>query len=142
MGQYEMKTKPGSGGEKEVLAFLGRVSPENKRRDALELLKIFKSVTRAKPRMWGDSIIGFGKSAIQYADGRKAEWFLAGFSPRKQNFALYIMGRAENYAEILSRLGKHKTGKSCLYINKLPDIETSVLKELIRTALEKKKRKN
>jgi hypothetical protein len=81
--------------------------------------------------MWGPSIIGFGSYHYKYASGREGDWFLTGFSPRKQNLSIYIMSGFNRYEEILSRLGKFKTGKSCLYINKLEDIDVKVLEKLI-----------
>jgi len=95
-----------------------------------------KEVTGKEPEMWGDSIIGFGSYHYKYASGREGDWFVTGFSPRKQNLTLYIMGGFDNYDVLLGKLGKHKTGKSCLYINKLDDVDMDVLKTLVRASVE------
>ena len=94
-----------------------------------------KEVTGEEPKMWGDSIVGFGDYHYQYASGREGNWFLAGFSPRKQNLTLYIMAGFDNYDTLLSQLGKYKTGKSCLYINKIADVNLDVLKELVQQSV-------
>ena len=85
--------------------------------------------------MWGTSIVGFGSYRYKYASGREGEWFLTGFSPRKRNLTLYIMAGFENYDSLLADLGKHKTGKSCLYINKLEDVDIPTLRKLIRQSV-------
>ena len=85
--------------------------------------------------MWGTNIVGFGSYRYRYASGREGEWFLTGFSPRKRNLTLYIMAGFENYDSLLAGLGKHKTGKSCLYINKLEDVDIPTLRELIRQSV-------
>lgn len=90
-----------------------------------------QEVTGAEPRLWGSSIVGFGDYHYKYESGREGDWFVTGFSPRKQNLTLYIMAGFDNYDQLLSRLGKYKTGKSCLYINKLDDVDLDVLKELV-----------
>ena len=90
--------------------------------------------------MWGDSIIGFGSYRYKYASGREGEWCLTAFSPRKQNLTIYIMTGFDKYDGLMKKLGKHKTGKSCLYIKKLDDIDTEVLKELITQSVEAMKR--
>lgn len=124
----ELKTKPTL---MEPKAFIDGLSDEKKRNDADALLTIMSDITQQKPTMWGDSLIGFGQYKYQYASGRKGEWFRVGFSPRKQNITLYIMNGFSQYQHLLERLGKHKTGKSCLYINKLSDIDVDVLKQMI-----------
>ena len=115
----------------EPKTFIDGLSDEKKRNDADALLTIMSDITQQKPTMWGDSLIGFGQYKYQYASGRKGEWFRVGFSPRKQNITLYIMNGFSKYQHLLERLGKHKTGKSCLYINKLSDIDVDVLKQMI-----------
>ena len=90
-----------------------------------------QEVTQEEPMMWGDSIVGFGSYHYKYTSGREADWFQIGFSPRKQNLTIYIMDGFEKYENLLKKLGKHKLGKSCLYINKLEDISILVLKKLI-----------
>ena len=111
--------------------FVASVEPEKKRVDATELLGFFNRVTGLKPKMWGPSIIGYGRYHYKYESGREGEFMITGFSPRKTNLSLYIMPGYLDLEEKLSRLGKYKTGKSCLYINKLSDVDTDVLKEII-----------
>jgi len=124
----EMKTQRNKG---DVEAFLNDVADERKRRDSFKILDLMKDVTESEPEMWGDSIVGFGSYHYKYASGREGDWFLAGFSPRKQDLTLYIMSGFEGYEQLLGKLGKHKTGKSCLYIKKLEDIDLGVLRELV-----------
>lgn len=123
-----------------VTAFLETVD-EAKRKDSREILKMMKEITGEKPAMWGSSIIGFGtwhyKSERSKQEG---DWFITGFSPRKNNLTLYILPGIGHYKEILSRLGKYKTSVSCLYLNKLADVDIPVLKELISTAWKQMKK--
>ena len=123
-----LKTKPT---KKSVKEFLKKVEHPTKRQDSFKILELMREVTNEEPVMWGDSIVGFGSYHYKYASGREGDWPLIGFSPRKQNLALYIMAGFDDYEEILKNLGKFKTGKSCLYINKLKDIDTQSLKKLI-----------
>ena len=109
--------------------FLAGIKDEKKREDCYQILKIMKKATKAEPKMWGPSIIGFGDYHYKYASGRENDWFVAGFSPRVQNLTLYMMGGLDR--ELLKKLGKYKTGKGCLYISKIEDIDTKVLRELI-----------
>ncbi len=109
--------------------FLAGIKDEKRRQDCYQILKIMKQATRAEPKMWGTSIVGFGEYHYRYATGREGDWFLTGFSPRVQNLTLYMMGGFDG--DVLKRLGKYKTGKGCLYINKLEDVDLRVLKELI-----------
>jgi hypothetical protein len=111
--------------------FIDSVDNEKRRQDARELLNLMRRVTGAEPRMWGPSIVGFGKYHYRYDSGREGEMLRVGFSPRKANFALYLMPRGDAFQELLEKLGKHKTGASCLYVNKLADIELDVLEEMI-----------
>lgn len=129
----ELKTKPN---DASVVAFLGQIENESKRKDAFTLHELMKEITGEEPVIWGDSIIGYGTYHYRYASGREGVWFLTGFSPRKQNFSIYIMSGFTRFQEILSTLGKAKTSKSCLYINKLTDIDLSVLKELIKESVD------
>ena len=124
----ELKTKPN---EQSVEAFLNSVEDEKKRQDCFTVLEIMKQITKAEPQMWGTSMVGFGTYHYKYESGREGEWFVAGFSPRKQNLTLYIMAGFSRYDELLNKLGKFKTGKSCLYINKIEDVDLPTLKELI-----------
>jgi len=123
-----LKTKPT---KKSVKEFLKKVEHPTKRQDSFKILELMREVTNEEPVMWGDSIVGFGSYHYKYASGREGDWPLIGFSPRKQNLALYIMAGFDDYEEILKNLGKFKTGKSCLYINKLKDVDTQSLKKLI-----------
>lgn len=117
--------------------FINSVDHEGKRKDAFEILEIMKTITKEEPKMWGASIIGFGDVHYKYASGREGDWFKVGFSPRKANLSLYISGCDVSKAdEMLGRLGKHKTGKGCLYVNKLTDIDINVLKEMIKEGYE------
>lgn len=118
--------------EASVTDFLNAVEDETRRRDSLALLDILREETGHEPKMWGDSIVGFGSYHYKYASGREGDWFLTGFSPRKQALSVYIMAGFRRYDDLLRRLGKHKTGKSCLYIKSLDDVDLEVLRELIR----------
>ena len=129
MAKAENKTKPTG---KSVTEFLNQVEHEQKRADSFAILEMMKAQTGLEPKMWGDSIIGFGDYRYKYASGREGDWFLVGFSPRKQNLTLYIMAGINQYPELLKKLGKHKTSKACLYINKLADVDTSVLEDIIK----------
>jgi hypothetical protein len=124
----ELKTKPT---DASVEAFLHSVPDQRKRQDSYAILQMMAEVTGESPKLWGSSIVGFGNYHYVYASGREGDWFLAGFSPRKQNLTLYIVDGLEPHAELLARLGKYKTGKGCLYINKLQDVDQEVLRSLI-----------
>ena len=100
-----------------VEKFLNSVKDEQKREDSFKILKMMKQISKAEPRMWGTSMIGFGNYHYKYASGREGDWFLTGFSPKKQNISLYMMADLSKYKDLLSKLGKYKTGKGCLYIN-------------------------
>ncbi len=121
-----------------VTDFLNSISDEKKRQDSFALLELMRQVTGLEPRMWGASIIGFGDVHYQYASGREGDWFRVGFSPRKQNLTLYIMDGFPKYQELLAKLGRHKTGVSCLYLNKLADIDLAVLREVIAQSVTRK----
>jgi hypothetical protein len=128
----ELKTQKN---EASVEEFLNSVEHDKRREDGLTILQLMREVTGEEPAMWGTSIVGFGTYRYKYASGREAEWMLVGFSPRKRNMTLYIMDGFDQYDELLSRLGKYRTGKSCLYINKLEDVDTQVLRELVRQSV-------
>lgn len=128
-----LKTRPT---DRDVEEFLNSIENEKKRMDSYAILDLMQSVTGAEPVMWGDSIIGFGSYPYKYASGREGEWFLTGFSPRKQNLTLYIMSGFDRYDELLDDLGKYTTGKACLYIKKMEDIDRNVLEELVRLSVE------
>ena len=134
----ELKTKPN---KVSVEKFLNSVKDEKKREDSFKVLELMKKITKEKPIMWGPSIVGFGKYHYKYASGREGDWFLTGFSPRKQNLTLYIMSGFKRYDELMKKLGKHKTGSSCLYINKLEELDIKVLKELITESVKYMKNK-
>ena len=118
-----------------VDAFLDSVEPERKREEAWQLDQLFRKVTGWQPRMWGPSMIGYGEYHYRYDSGREGDYLATGFSPRKANLTIYIMPGYGDYGPILERIGKHKLGKSCLYINKLADIDLDVLAELIEFGL-------
>lgn len=111
--------------------FIATVEPDKRRNEAQVLLALFRKVTGWEPVMWGPSIVGFGEYHYKYETGREGDFMATGFSPRKAKLSLYILPGYQNYSDILARLGKHSTGKSCLYINKLDDIDLNVLGELI-----------
>lgn len=125
----ELKTKKN---KQDVNEFLDKVEDEKKRQDSRTILKLMQEVTGEPPKMWGDSIIGFGEYHYKYASGREGDFFLVGFSPRKQSLTLYIMAGFDAYEDLMARLGKYKTGKSCLYIKKIEDINLEVLRDLVR----------
>jgi len=124
-----------------VSAFLNSVEDDQKRKDAKALLKLFKEVTGLKPKMWGTSIVGFGSYHYVYESGREGDMPMTGFSPRKQNMTLYIMGGFTDYEALLSTIGKHKTGKSCFYFKKLEDIDQEVLTKMIKKSIVHVKKK-
>ena len=115
--------------------FLNSVEDEPKRDDSFALLKIFKEVSGEEAKMWGPSIVGFGTYHYKYPTGTEGDWMLTGFSPRKQALTLYIMAGFSKYDDLLSKLGKYKTGKSCLYIKKLDDVDEEVLRKLIDNSI-------
>ena len=115
--------------------FINSVKDEEKRKDSFTILKLMQKAAKEKPKMWGSSMIGFGNKIYKSpATGREVEWFKIGFSPRKANFSLHLVLDIKKYAAELKRLGKHKTGVGCLYINKLDDIDIKVLEKLITIA--------
>ena len=124
----ELKTKLN---DASIEDFLNTVEDEQKRKDYLEIVKIMKQVTKEEPKMWGPSIIGFGSYHYKYESGREGDMMQIGFSPRKQNITLYV-GLGDNTENpLLKKLGKHTTGKGCLYIKKLADVDKKVLQNLI-----------
>jgi len=118
-----------------VDTFIETVEPASKQKDARVLDKLFRDVTGFKPVMWGPSIIGYGRYHYAYKSGREGEFLATGFSPRKAKHSIYIMPGYSDYSAILARIGKHTKGRSCLYINKLADIDLDVLSQLIRAGL-------
>ena len=135
----EIKTKEN---DASVETFLDGIEDEQRRKDCQAVAKLMQQATKAKPKMWGSAIIGFGSYHYKYASGREGDWMLIGFSPRKQNLTLYIGTSFEGYEALLKKLGKHKTGVGCLYINKLSEVDLAVLKQLIQKSVEQKKQPN
>jgi len=129
----ELKTKET---DASVESFLNAVADDKRRQDCFTMLAIMQAASGAPPKMWGTSIIGFGNTHYKYASGREGDWFLTGFSPRKQDLTVYISGGLDRYADILQRLGKHKTGKGCLYIKKLDDIDLAALEQLVAQSVQ------
>ena len=129
----ELKTKQTS---QSVEKFVSAVADEQRREDCRTVLRIMKEVTGEKPKMWGSSMVGFGSYHYKYASGREGDWFLTGFAPRKQDLTLYIMAGFSRYNELLRKLGKHKIGKSCLYIKQLDDVDIDVLTELVEQSVQ------
>ena len=129
----ELKTRVN---DQSVTAFLDKVVDDQRRQDCYTILEMMKNATGAEPKMWGDSIVGFGSYHYKYATGREADWLLIGFSPRKQNLTLYFMTGFTDYESILGRLGKFTTGKGCLYIKKLDDVNLAALQELITQSVQ------
>lgn len=122
--------------EVSVVKFLTGVTPDQKRQDAFAILEMMERLSGYTAKMWGPSIIGFGQYHYKYASGREGDFMRIGFSPRKANISLYIIAGFEKHKDLLDELGKHKTGKSCLYINHLKDIKPKVLEQLIIKELE------
>jgi len=117
-----------------VARFFAETEHPVRRRDAKALAKLFASITGEKPRMWGATIVGFGQYRYRYDSGREGDSLRIGFSPRSQNLVLYIMAGFRGSAGLLAKLGKHKIGKSCLYVNKLDDVDQGVLEQLVKRA--------
>lgn len=118
-----------------VESYLAQVEPQRRNAEAAELNALFREVTRWEPVLWSGSMIGYGSYDYTYASGHSGTWLATGFAPRKAKLSIYIMPGYADYGSILSRLGKHKMGKSCLYLNKLQDADIDVLAELIRAGL-------
>jgi hypothetical protein len=119
-----------------VKDFLEAVPDEKKRDDSFAILELMSEVTGEEPAMWGTSIVGFGSYRYKYASGQEGEWPLVGFSPRKRNLTLYIMSGFDEYDSLLNNLGRYKTGKACLYINKLEDVDKATLRKLVKRSAE------
>lgn len=134
MAKKTPKTKPT---EVAPADFVAAVENEQKRKDAEWIMAMMAEVTGESPVMWGPSIIGFGTYHYVYASGREGDWMLTGFSPRKAAISIYLMSGVEREAELLAKLGKYKMGKSCLYIKRLSDVDTDVLRELVVASVEK-----
>jgi hypothetical protein len=130
----EQKTKPTS---LSVDEFINSIPEEIKRNDAAALVQMMREITGREPKLWGSNIIGFGKYYYKYESGHEGYSLITGFSPRKQNFTIYLMAYSLQDEPLLEKLGKHKTGKGCLYIKKLSDIDPEILKELIGNTVKK-----
>jgi hypothetical protein len=115
--------------------FIAAVEDESRRNDCKDVIRMMRAATGAAPNMWGSSMVGFGSYHYVYASGREGDWMLCGFSPRKSNLTIYIMPGFESYGNLMKKIGKYATGKSCLYIRNLDDVDHEVLEELIRTSV-------
>ena len=135
----ENKTKEN---EASVEAFLNGIEDEQRRKDCQAVAKLMQQVTKQKPKMWGSAIVGFGSYHYKYASGREGDSPLTGFSPRKQDLTIYITSGFDEYDDLMTKLGKCKTGKVCLYIKKLSDIDQAVLKQLVQKSVEHMKKTN
>lgn len=133
----ELKTKQTDASVKD---FLNQISDEERRNDCLTVAKMMEEITGVKPKMWGPSIVGFGVNHYKYASGREGDWPIAAFSPRKKDLTLYIMPGFEENDELMERLGKCSTGKSCLYIKRLSDVHLPTLKKLIKDSVKRTKK--
>ena len=127
------KTQPSSAS---VTAFLNGIEDGKKKADAKKVAAMMRRATGSRAKMWGANIVGYGQYHYTYASGREGDWMLVGFSPRKQNLSVYIMPGFEPFAALLKKLGKYKTGKSCLYINSLADVDETVLERLITESVQ------
>jgi len=134
----EPKTKPTTA---KVKDFINKVPDEQTRADCFTILKMMEEITGEKPRMWGASLVGFGTLTYRNAKGKGVDWMMTGFSPRKQNLSLYIMSGFDANPELMSKLGKHTTGKGCLYIKRLSDVHIPTLKKLITLSVKHLKKK-
>jgi len=128
----ELKTKENKAS---VNQFIDAIENSSRKKDCLITKKIMQDITGKRAKIWGDSIVGFGRYHYKYASGREGDFFITGFSPRKQNFTIYIMPGYTGYQQLLKKIGKHKHGKSCLYVKSLDDIDLDVLKELIAASV-------
>ncbi len=127
-----LKTQPN---DASVTTFLNGIADEQRRKDAFAVLAMVKKITKAEPKMWGSAMVGFGQCHYEYASGRGGDWFLAGFSPRKAALVLYLMTGIEPHRARLKSLGKHKTGKGCLYIPILEDVDQATLAAIIEESV-------
>lgn len=129
----ELKTKKT---DESVVVFLDKIEYVKKRLDCYTILNLMKSVTGFEPKMWGESIVGFGSYHYKYASGHEGDSALVGFAPRKNNITIYIMPGFERYEALMSKLGKYKSGKSCLYIKSMSDVDPLVLRELVKESVQ------
>jgi len=138
MAKAKLKTEKTQASVKD---FLKTIADEQKRTDTTAIVQMMQKTTGDEPKMWGSAIIGFGNVSLKYESGRELDWFKIGLSPRKQNITLYGLLNPTDKEEVLKKLGKHSTGKGCLYINKLEDVDTAVLKKIIEQANKRKTQK-
>lgn len=117
-----------------VADFLAAIPNEDVRKDSRKVAAMLKTVTKAKPEMWGTTIVGFGRYLMTYANGKQAEWPVLGFAPRKDQFTLYIKGGLDPHAKLLAKLGKHARGGGCLHIKRLADVDLPTLEQLVRAS--------
>jgi hypothetical protein len=134
----ELKTKLT---QNSVDAFIKKIPDAEKRADTLTVVEMMRKITRAEPKMWGASIIGFGSYRYEYASGRTGDWPMIGLSPRKQNLTLYVMHGADSFASLRKKLGPHTTGKSCLYIKRLADVDRGALEKIVTLSVAEMKKK-
>jgi hypothetical protein len=132
VAKAELKTKKNN---TSVSAFINSIEDEQKRKDSKAIMKLMKAATGARPKMWGSSIVGYGEYSYKYASGREGDWMAIGFSPRKANLTLYIMDGFKEHQALLAKLGKFKTGKSCLYIKRLSDVDLKVLEKMVALSI-------
>jgi len=128
----EMKTRPT---QQSAESFVAAIADAGRRGQCEVLLDVMRSATKCEPVMWGSGIIGFGSHHYRYASGREGDWFLVGFAPRKTNLTVYVMDGFERHQELLDVLGRHRTGKSCLYIRNLADIDINVLRAIVASSV-------
>ncbi len=132
MPGYQLKTKE----TKHTLAgFLERIEDEERRKDCRTLVRLMKTAAGAPPKMWGPGMVGFGRYRYKYASGHEGEWFLIGFAPRRSELTLYLMGGCQGQGARLKKLGRHKTGKGCLYLRGLADVDLDVLESIIEDSV-------
>ena len=134
----ELKTKKTGAS---VAMYLNAIADKQKRADCKAVARIMRDATGKRARMWGGSLVGYGSYDYKYASGREGTWFICGFSPRAQNIAIYIMPGFSGFKKLMNKLGKYKTGKSCLYIKKLEDVDQKTLEELIAGSVKEMRRR-
>lgn len=139
MAKYEPKTRET---DANVEDFLNSIENPERRADGLRVLEMFNRLTGLEPKMWGPAIVGYGSYEITYSDGRKLDWMMTGFSPRKQNLTLYVVCGSPKQPGLLEKLGKHSTSVSCLYIKRLSDVDEKVLEEIIKDSFQYTKKTN
>ena len=128
----EVKTKETT---ESVSAFLKNIADEDRRSDCFAVVDIMRAATREEPKMWGTSIVGFGRYHYKSEGGREGDWMITGFSPRKAALTLYLMGGLDKFPDLMKNLGKYKTGKGCLYLKKLSDVDVKVLRRLVAASV-------